>query len=146
MKKIFRMIIFSVTAIFFTALWNKGFIIKSDPMIYLKAALIIAAVYYLIVPFSKLILLPLNILTLGFVSVIFYAAIFYFLLNRFHLILIKELIFPGMKLFSIVLTEMKISGLSNIFISSFSISTIINLLEKIIWKVFFWFSILFWVS
>jgi len=132
MRKIFRMIIFSVVAIFLTALWNKGFVIKADPMIYLKAALIIAAVYYLIVPVSKLILLPLNILTLGFVSVIFYAAIFYFLLNRFQLINIGEWVFPGIKLFGITLTEMKISGLSNIFISSFSISTIINLLETII--------------
>ncbi|MDO9027945.1 MAG: phage holin family protein [Candidatus Roizmanbacteria bacterium] len=132
MKKIFRMVIFSLVAIFLTSLWNKGFIIKADPMIYLKAALIIAAVCYLIVPVSKLILLPLNILTLGFVSVIFYAAIFYFLLNRFQLISIKEWVFPGMKLFGITLTEMKISGLSNIFISSFSISTIINLLETII--------------
>ena len=132
MKKILRMIIFSLVAIFLTSLWNKGFVIKSDPMIYLKAALIIAAVYYLIVPVSKLILLPLNILTLGFVSVIFYAAIFYFLLNRFQLINIGEWVFPGIKLFGITLTEMKISGLSNIFISSFSISAIINLLETTI--------------
>ena len=57
MKKLLRMIIFSGVAIFLTALWNKGFIVKDDPMIYLKAALIIAAVYYLIVPASKLILL-----------------------------------------------------------------------------------------
>lgn len=132
MKKLFRMIIFSLVAIFLTSLWNRGFVIKADPMIYLKAALIIAAVYYLIVPVSKLILLPLNILTLGFVSVIFYAAIFYFLLNRFQLISIKEWVFPGIKLFKITLSGMKISGLSNIFISSFSISTIINLLETII--------------
>ncbi len=132
MKKILRMIIFSALAIFLTSLWNKGFIIKSDPMIYLKATLIIAAVYYLIVPISKLILLPLNILTLGSVSVIFYAAIFYFLINRFQLINIKEWIFPGMKLFGMTLSKINISGLSNIFISSFSISTIINLLETII--------------
>ena len=132
MKKILRMIIFSLVAIFLTSLWNKGFVIKSDPMIYLKAALIIAAVYYLIVPVSKLILLPLNILTLGFVSVIFYAAIFYFLLNRFQLISIKEWVFPGIKLFGIALSKIEISGLSNIFISSFSISAIINLLETTI--------------
>lgn len=126
------MIVFSLVAIFLTSIWNKGFVIKADPMIYLKAALIIAGVYYLIIPISKIILLPLNILTLGFVSVIFYAAIFYFLLNRFNLISIKEWVFPGMKLFEITMSEMKISGLSNIFISSFSISTIINLLEAII--------------
>lgn len=126
------MIIFSLVAIFLTSLWNKGFVIKADPIIYLKAALIISTVYYLIVPVSKLILLPLNILTLGFVSVIFYAAVFYFLLNRFQLISIDEWVFPGIKLLGITLTEMKISGLSNIFVSSFSISTIINLFEKII--------------
>lgn len=132
MKKIFRMVIFSLAAIFLTSLWNRGFVIRGDTMIYLKAAFIIAAVYYLIVPVSKLILLPLNILTLGLVSVIFYAAIFYFLLNRFQLISIKEWVFPGVQLFGMTLTKIKISGLSNIFISSFSISTIINLLEKII--------------
>ncbi len=132
MKKILRMIIFSLVAIFLTSLWNKGFVIKADPMIYLKAALIIAAVYYLIVPISKLILLPLNILTLGFVSVVFYAMIFYFLLNRFNLISIEEWVFPGTKIMGITLSKIKISGASNIFVSSFSISTIINLLEKII--------------
>jgi uncharacterized membrane protein YvlD (DUF360 family) len=126
------MIIFSGVAILLTSLWNKGFVIKSDPMIYFKAALIIAAVYYLIVPVSKLILLPLNILTLGSVSVIFYAAIFYLLLSRFNLIHIKEWLLPEMKLLGITISKMEISGLSNVFISSLSISTIINLLETII--------------
>jgi uncharacterized membrane protein YvlD (DUF360 family) len=132
MKKIFRMIIFSGVAILLTSLWDKGFIIKADPLVYLKAALIIAAVCYLILPVSKLILLPLNILTLGFVSVVFYSAIFYLLLNRFHVIIIKDWIFPVTKIYTITLPQMKISGLANIFLSSFSISTIINLLETII--------------
>src|SRR3989339_75981 len=109
MRKIFRMIIFSVVAIFLTALWNKGFVIKADPMIYLKAALIIAAVYYLIVPVSKLILLPLNILTFGLVSIVFYAAIFYLLLNRFGVIMIEEWVFSGAKILGITLGKIKIS-------------------------------------
>lgn len=132
MKKMFRMLIFSGVAIFITALWNKGFEIKSDPFIYFKAALIIAIVYYLVVPVSKLILLPLNLLTFGLVSVIFYSAIFYFLLNRFNLINIEEWIFPGANILGITLDKVKISNTANIFISSFSISTIINSLEKII--------------
>lgn len=132
MKKIFRMIIFSAVAIFFTALWNKGFIIKMDPIIYLKASLVIAFIYYLITPVSKIILLPLNIITLGLFSTIFYAVIFYFLLSHFNLINIKEWVFHGTKLLGITIGETKISSLANIFISSFSISTIINLLEKII--------------
>ena len=132
MKKIFRMIIFSGVAIFVTALWNKGFIIKADPLTYIKAALVITAVYYLIIPASKLVLLPLNIITFGLISMIFYAFIFYFLLNNFNLINIKEWTFLGIKLLGITLGEVKVSGLANIFVSSFSISTIINLLEKII--------------
>lgn len=132
MKKILRMIIFSGVAIFLTALWNKGFIIKQDPIIYLKAALLIAAVYYLILPISKLILLPLNIISLGLVSVIFYSAVLFFLFNRFNLITVKEWTFPGLKFFSFIIAGMKISRILNIFVSSFSISTIINLLEKII--------------
>lgn len=132
MKKIFRMIIFSGVAIFVTALWNKGFIIKADPLTYIKAALVITAVYYLIIPASKLVLLPLNIITFGLISMIFYAFIFYFLLNNFNLINIKEWTFLGIKLLGITIGEVKVSGLANIFVSSFSISTIINLLEKII--------------
>lgn len=132
MKEIFRMIIFSGVAIFATSLWNKGFIIKADPWVYIKAALIITAIYYLIVPASKLILLPLNLITFGLVSMIFYAFIFYFLLNNFNLINIKEWTFSGMRLLGITIGEVKVSGLANILISSFSISTIINLLEKII--------------
>jgi len=90
MKKIFRMIIFSGVAIFITALWNKGFVIKADPLIYLKASLIIALVYYLITPISKIILLPLNIFTFGFVSVIFYAVCFLWIFWLLPSILSRE--------------------------------------------------------
>ncbi len=132
MKKIFRMIAFSGIAIYFTSLWNKGFIIQNDWMFYLKASLVIAAIYYLIVPVSKLVLLPLNIITLGFVSVIFYALVLYFFLDKFSLIQIKPWSFSGLKLFGIIIVPLKINQLANIFLSAFSISTIINLLEKVL--------------
>jgi len=126
------MIVFSAVAIYFTSLWNKGFIIETDWMIYLKASLVIAAIYYLVVPVSKLILLPLNIITLGLVSVIFYSLVLYFFLNKFSLIQIKPWNFIGLSLFGIIIVPTTISQLANIFLSAFSISTIINLLEKIL--------------
>ena len=101
-------------------------------MIFLKASLMIALVYYLIIPVSKLILLPLNIITLGLFSTIFYALVIYFLLTNMSLISIKDWVFPGVKLFGITLSKINISSFYNIFISSFSISTIINFLETII--------------
>jgi len=122
MKKIFRMIIFSAVAIFLTSQWNKGFIIKLDWTVYLKASLLIAFIYYLIVPFSKLILLPLNILTLGLMSLVVYCLLFYFLANYFSLIEIKNS----------TLMAYKFTKTANIFISAISVSTIINLLERIL--------------
>ena len=116
------MIIFSAVAIFLTSQWNKGFIIKLDWTVYLKASLLIAFIYYLIVPFSKLILLPLNILTMGLMSLVVYCLLFYFLANYFSLIEIKNSTFMAYNL----------TKTANIFISAISVSTIINLLERIL--------------
>lgn len=132
MKKILRMIIFSGLAIILTSLWNKGFSIKLEPMILFKASLLIAAVYYLVLPVSKMILLPLNIISLGLVSVVFYSMILFFLFNRFNLIYVEDWTFSGLKIFNYAIPALKISRTVNIFVSSFSISTIINLLETII--------------
>jgi len=122
MKKIVRKIIFSAAAIYLTAYWNHGFIVKNDWMIYLKASLIIAVVYYLIVPVSKLVFLPLNLITMGLVSVIFYSLALYFFLSNFLLVKIIPWKFLGYN----------ISQLANIFLVAFSISTIINLMEKLL--------------
>lgn len=132
MKKILRMFIFSAVAIFLTSLWNHGFIIKNDLSIYLKASLLIAAIYYLIVPVSKLILLPLNILTLGLVSIIFYCFLFYFLSHYFSLIDIKSWTFSGISAFGLTIGTIKLSQVVNVFISAISVSTIINLFEHIL--------------
>lgn len=132
MKRFLRMIIFSALAIFLTSLWNKGFVVKFDPIVFLKASLLIAAVYYLVLPVSKIILLPLNIISLGLVSVVFYSVLLFFLFNRFHLIYVKDWAFSGIKILSYTIPAMKITRIINIFASSFSISTIINLLETII--------------
>lgn len=126
------MVVFSGIAIFLTSLWNKGFTVKLDPIIILKASLLIAAVYYLVLPISKLVLLPLNIISLGLVSVVFYSAVLFFLFNRFDLIIVKGWTFSGLKIYNLTIGGMDISRIFNIFISSFSISTIINLLETII--------------
>lgn len=122
MKKIIRKIVFSGSAIYLTSLWNQGFVVKVDWAVYLKASLIIAIVYYLIVPVSKLVLLPLNLITMGLVSVVFYSLALYFLLSGFSLVQIRPWEFLGYD----------VSQLANIFLVAFSISTIINLMEKLL--------------
>jgi uncharacterized membrane protein YvlD (DUF360 family) len=130
MKKIIRMIGFSALAIYVTSYWNKGFVVGSNWQLLLKAALIIAIVNYLIVPITKLVLLPLNILTLGLVSTVVYFLIFYFILTRTSLFTIESWIFPGISWGGIAIKEANISLLLNVLVSALSITTIINLLEK----------------
>lgn len=122
MKIIFRKLLFSFLALYLTSYWNHGFVIKQEPIIFLKASLITALIYYLIVPLSKIIFFPLNLITLGFVSVFFYSLVLYFILTNLSLVEIKSWVF----------LNYQIDWLTNIFLISFSISLIINLLEKII--------------
>ncbi len=132
MKKIVRMIIFSGASLYLTSLWNKGFILNLDLKSFLQACIIIAIVYYLIVPFSKLILLPLNILTMGLVSVALYFLIFYFIVTRLSIINISSWTFAGLNLGRFAIQKTNISFLANTIISSLSVSMIINLLEGLI--------------
>lgn len=132
MKKIFRMLIFSATAIYLTSLWNKGFIVQNDWFIYLKASVVIAFIYYLIGPVSKVILLPLNIITLGLVSVVFYSLTFYFILDKLSLIRLESWNFSGLSFLGVIIIPFLITKITNIFFASVSVSVVISLLEKIL--------------
>jgi len=129
MKKILRMFIFSAIALYLTSLWNIGFTITSDPNLFFKAAILIAVAYYLVVPISKVILLPLNILTFGLVSFGIFA-LFLYIMN-FHLgyIQIGDWVFQGGTYFGIHLNNVIITEQGNLILSAFFISAIIKLLE-----------------
>lgn len=129
MKHVFRMIVFSVASIFLTSLWNKGFTIQPDPMTYLKASVLIAILYYLITPLSKIVFIPFNILSLGFLSVLVYFALFYFVFHFFPLIQIKEWIFPKTSIFGFSIPSFPINYWQNLILSSVSVSSIINFFE-----------------
>lgn len=122
MKKIIRMLVFSGAALYLTSLWNRGFIINYDFMTILKAAALIALIFYLVRPIAKLIFLPLNILTFGAISTVVYCFLFFFLSRYFGLITIKDWTFEGIQF----------SQIANIFVSAMSISTIINFLEHLL--------------
>lgn len=132
MKKLFRMLIFSAVAIFLTSLWNKGFIISFNWQPFLKAVVTIAVIYYLVVPFSKLILLPLNILTLGLVSFLVYLLALHILSNSLLIITIKDWVLPGLSFNGINIDKLDISYFGNLVLSSLSISFIINTLEQLL--------------
>ncbi len=132
MKKFFRKSVFSLIAIYLTSLWNKGFIIENNIIIYLKTAFLIVLIFYLIAPLLKIIFLPLNILTMGLLSSLVNLFLFYFILINFSLVKIVSWKFNGLSLGFINISPLEISFITNILLVSFSISFIVNLLDNLI--------------
>ena len=132
MKKISRMIIFSAIAIYFTSLWNRGFIIDYSLVGFTKAILIVTLIYYLIFPIVKLLLLPLNILTMGLASLVVYFFIFYFFINRYGIAQISAWKFNGLTIGEEVINPIKINYSLNVVLTALSISTIINLIDSLL--------------
>ncbi|MFH1827526.1 MAG: hypothetical protein ABH812_03830 [bacterium] len=129
MKKILRMFIFSGIALYLTSLWNKGFVLTTDPNEFLKAIILIVVAYYLIVPISKVVLLPLNLLTFGLVSFGIFTLFLYVLNYHLGFVQIGDWVFQGGTYFGIYLNNIIISQNGNLFLSAFFISAIIRLLE-----------------
>lgn len=129
MKKIIRMLVFSGVALYINSLWNKGFNLHITPLVLFKASFLLGLVYYLIAPLLKILLLPLNIITFGFVSVIAYLALINFIFTRFSLVQIHAWEFPGLHTWLIYIPKVKLNYWTNLILISFSLSTIINLLE-----------------
>lgn len=132
MKKITRMIIFSATALFLTSLWNEGFKVNFTPLIFIRTILLVALFYYLVIPISKIILLPINLLTLGLLSTFLYFILFYLFITRFSLVKITPWDFLGITFNGFVIKSLHIGYLTNLILSSISLSFIINLLETIL--------------
>ncbi len=126
------MLAFSAMAIYLTSLWNKGFSFSDNPADFLKATIIIGVLFYLIVPVTKLILLPLNIITLGAVGIAVYFLLFYFVITRWPLVTIKDWVFPGLSYWGITIHKTSIGYLLNVILSALSMSTIINFLEALL--------------
>jgi len=124
------MLFFVSVAIYLTSLWNKGFILPTNIIDFLKLVLVFSFIYYLIVPFSKIILLPLNIITLGLVSFFVYLLLLHIVGTGLSLLTIKEWSFAGLKLGGFIIQKTHISYFWNLILSSLSLSSIINMLEK----------------
>lgn len=132
MKRIIRGIIFSGLSLYLTSLAIRGFTIKHDFKPFVFATLILAVVYYLIVPLSKLILLPLNVLTLGLVSVIAYILLFNYVIHYFGFISIHPWVFEGISIFGFIIPKTPLNYIATLISSALLYSTIINLFELVI--------------
>lgn len=129
MKKITRMIIFSATSLFILAQINSGVILPTTIEKIFISVISIAVIYYLINPILKILLLPINILTLGIASFIAYVIIFITINDYFNLIEFTIWEFPGISYHFLIIKKFILSETMNKVFSAFFISFIISLLE-----------------
>lgn len=132
MKRIARSLIFSGLSLYLTSLIIAGFELKTDARSFLFAALIMAVVHYIIVPLSKLILLPLNIVTLGLVSVVAYILLFNYIINYFGFVSIHPWVFAGFVFKGLVIPKIAFNYIGTLITSAVLYSTIINIFELVI--------------
>ena len=130
MKTLVRIFLYSSIALYITSLWNKGFVLPTAIVPFLEILILLAIVTYLIVPFSKVVLFPLHLITFGFLSVGLYM-LFLFLASRFlGLLIVKPWVYPGGNFLNVKIAQITFSYLGNLAVISASISGIINTLEK----------------
>jgi len=131
MKRLFRIVIFSAFALFLTSFWDKGFIIPSTGVEFVKATAALALFFLIVRPIMKIVFLPFNMLTLGLFSFVVYVLVLYILSSWYGLFTIHSWQFYGLNLFIVSIPKLNISYVGNLVLSSFSLSSIINLLDQL---------------
>lgn len=130
MKRPFRLFIFSCFALFVTAWWNKGFILPTQTLAFVELAGILALIFLVVNPIAKIVLFPLNMLTFGFFGFILYIFFIHLLSTYYHLFGLTAWHFPGVSLWIVTVPSLSLNYLSNLVLSSLSLSSIINTLDQ----------------
>lgn len=131
MRHIFRVFIFSFFAMFITSYWNKGFILPSTALDFVKASVTLTVLFVLVRPLMKIVFLPLNLITFGLFSFVLYIFVLHLLVTMYGLFTIHSWHFNGFSLFIIAIPQMKVSYIGNLVLSSFSLSSIISGLDQL---------------
>ncbi len=132
MKRLFRILIFSSTAVYLTSLWNKGFSFKGDLLVLLEFAAVFTIVFFLIRPILKIIVWPFNLLTFGFVGGVVNLLLFFGLFYLFPEFRITSWTFPGGNFLGVNLPKIYINEFWNFFLVIFSISFLISFLDNLL--------------
>lgn len=131
MKNIFRIFIFSCFSLFLTSYWNKGFSLPFAAVDFVKATAALTVLFVIIRPVMKIIFLPLNILTFGLFSFFVYVFFLFILSSWYGLFSIKAWQFYGLDVWIIHIPKLSVSYMGNLVLSSFSLSSIINVLDQV---------------
>lgn len=128
-KKLFRMIVFSGVSLLLTSFVIQGFKPDMNPQPFLLTAFALGIFYYVINPLLRVVLLPVNILTLGLISFTVYIFLFAFVINRFGFVIIEPWVFKGGIFFGFFIPSISFNYLLTVVSSSLLYSFFINMLE-----------------
>ena len=131
MKRISRVFIFSVFALFITSYWNRGFQLPTTAFDLLKAATALTVLFVIVRPLMKIVFLPFNILTFGLFSFFIYVFFLHILASWYGLFSIQAWQFKGLNMTIVSIPQVSISYMGNLVLSSFSLSSIISMLDQI---------------
>lgn len=131
MKNIFRIFIFSFFSLFLTSYWDKGFQLPLTTLDFVKAGVALTIIFVIVRPLMKIVFLPLNIITFGLFSFFLYVFCLHVLSSWYGFFSIHAWQFYGLQLGIITIPKTYISYISNLVLSSFSLSSIINILDQI---------------
>jgi len=129
MKKIIQNVSINLGALWITTQLIPAVSISQGVKGLLISALIFMVVNIMIVPIFKVILLPLNLLTLGIFTWVANVLAFYFLVNVSPFISVSPYDFPGLNLGAIIIPGLGLSTLQVVIVASFLIGFLINLIN-----------------
>ena len=134
MKKILRLILITIfVLISHNQIWD-NLIFQNNVATLIKVAVILSIFELLIKPVIKLLLLPINILTLGLIRLVIntlglYLAVF--LLNDFQ---VNEILTQPSNLYGLIIPQLHFQGFFAFLISALTINLIAQIYSKILSK------------
>ncbi len=131
MKRIFRIFIFSLFALFLTSYWNKGFQLPGTTLDFVKAGFALTILFVIVRPLMKIVFLPLNILTFGLFSFFVYVFFLHVLSSWYGMFSIHAWQFPDLSFLIVHIPKTPVTYIQNLVLSSFSLSSIMNLLDQL---------------
>lgn len=132
MKRLFRAIFFYSMAIYFVSIHIPGFKVTSDWKGLLLTGFTVALVYTFVEPLIKFFLLPINMITLGLLSVVSQVLTFFFYLWLFpDYIRISDWVFKAITLpiLGTHINSFTVSSFLTVIVSTIIISLIVSLLS-----------------
>ena len=130
MKQIIKTVVFTALALYVTSLWNSGFTIPHTLTSILITTLVTALCFRIILPISKIILFPFQILTFGLIG--FCVSMFCFhIMSELSLIHVTPWIYKGGNVVGIIVGKFSVSYLLNLALSALSVSVIIQITERL---------------